>query len=104
MTAVDDRPDTGADDARRNALRGEYPTLQAMDARQEAIRSELAALDALDAPEADDLAWQGTLIQEFDDLDVIATGPRKRAKDLKRVLAARQDPANAEDGADTGPV
>jgi len=95
----------GEDDAtraRQDALRAQYRTLQDMDSRQEAIRAQLGALDQLEAPDADDLAWQGTLIQEFDDLDGLAVPLRKRAKDLERVLAARQDPANREDGADPG--
>jgi HK97 family phage major capsid protein len=86
--------------ARRETLRAQYRTLPDMDGRQEAIRSELAALDRLEDPGQDDLSWQSTLIQEFDDLDFIADPLRKRAVDLKRVLAARADPANGEGGAD----
>lgn len=94
----------GDDEARRrqDALRAQYRTLQDQDGRQEVIRSELAALDRLEEPGQDDLSWQGTLIQEFDDLDVIATPLRKRAQDLKRVLAARQVPGSEEAGADPG--
>src|SRR5262249_20414690 len=105
MTEVLDRPaEQGGDEsrARCDTLRAQYRTLQDMDARQDAIRAQLAALDRLEEPGPDDLLWQATLIQEFDDLDEMAAQPRQRAKDLKRVLAARQDPANVEEGADPG--
>ena len=82
--------------ARLDRLRGTYRTLQDMESRQETIRSEIQAISAVAEPEADDLAWQGTLITEHDDLDVLADPLRKRAKDLDRVMRAAQDPANTE--------
>jgi HK97 family phage major capsid protein len=105
MTEVIDRPaETGDDDGQRTRLaqlRGSYRSLQDMDGRQTAIRSELAAISALDEPGDDDLAWQGTLIQEFDDLDKLADPLRKRARDMERVMRAAADPGNREtpDGA-----
>jgi len=103
MTELQDRPAEapGDDDrARLDSLRGTYRTLQDMDSRQEAIRAEIAAISAIAEPGDDDLAWQGTLIREHDDLDVLAAPLRKRAKDLERVMRAKADPANAEDGTD----
>lgn len=100
MTEVLDRPaEPGADDAERvrlDRLRSAYRSLQDMDGRQAAIRSELAAISSIPEPEEDDLTWQSTLIQEFDDLDKLAKGPRKRAKDMERVMRAAADPANLE--------
>ena len=102
MTAVDDRTATAGagDDAARErqaALRGSYRSLQDMEARQRAIVAELAAIDQIDAPDEGDLAWQGTLITEHDDLDALAAPLRKRAKDMERVRAAHADPANREE-------
>jgi HK97 family phage major capsid protein len=99
VTEVLDRPaELGGDDerVRFDRLRSSYRTLQDMDGRQEAVRSELASISALPEPGEDDLAWQGTLIQEYDDLDRLAGPLRKRAKDLERVMRAAQDPANME--------
>ena len=100
MTAVDDRAATGAaDDAareRQNALRGQYRTMQEMEARQRSIVGELAAIDEIADPDEGDLAWQGTLITEHDDLDALLAPLRKRAKDMERVRAAHADPANRE--------
>jgi HK97 family phage major capsid protein len=101
VTAVDDRPAvTGEpDDAareRQNTLRGKYPTLQDMETRQRSIVGELASIDGLDEPGPDDLSWQGTIILEHDDLDVLAGPLRKRAKDLERIRSAHADPANRE--------
>ena len=101
MTDVLDRPaDAGTDDdgarSRQNGLRGQYRSLQDMESRQRAILGELAQLDAVGEPGEDDLAWQGTLITEHDDLDVLAAPLRKRAKDMERVRAAHMDPANRE--------
>lgn len=103
MTEVQDRPvDTGGDDeaARLDSLRAQYRTLQDMEGRQAAIRTEIQGISAIAEPGPDDLAWQGTLIREHDDLDTIAEPLRKRAKDLDRVLRARANPANTEPGAD----
>jgi len=101
-------PDVLDDDdvkrARQDSLRAQYRTLQEMDARQDSIRAEIKGISALDEPGPDDLAWQGTLITEHDDLDDLAKPLRKRAEDLKRVLAARQAPGGTEDGADPGAV
>jgi HK97 family phage major capsid protein len=100
MTEVLDRPaDTGDDDgarARQQQLRGQYRSLQVIDARQESLRGELRKLNQSDEPEEVDLGWQGTLIQEHDDLEEIAKPLRKRAADLERVFRAAQDPGNRE--------
>jgi len=100
VTEVLDRP-AGTDDgdakrARLAELRGTYRSLQDMTARQRAIVAELAGIDAITDPGEDDLAWQGTLITEHDDLDELAAPLRKRAADLARVRKAAQDPANLE--------
>ena len=99
MTAVDDRPDVAEDDGKRErhtALRAQYRTLQDMENRQRAIVAELATIDKLEDPQADDVAWQGTIIAEHDDLDELAAPLRKRAADLQRVRSAHADPANRE--------
>lgn len=104
MTDVLDRlpeEDAAAKRARLDALRGQYRTLQDMEARQRSIVEELARIDQLEDPGADDLAWQGTIITEHDDLDDLAAPLRKRAADLARVRAAHADPANRE-GPDSG--
>ena len=99
MTEVQDRPDTtgGDDSARLDSLRAQYRTLQDMEGRQEAIRAEIAGISAISEPGPDDLAWQGTLITEHDDLDKLAEPLRKRARDLDRVMRARTAPENSED-------
>jgi HK97 family phage major capsid protein len=96
----------GDDDAKRNrqqSLRTQYRTLQEMEGRQTAIRSELAAISALDEPGEDDLAWQGTLIAEYDDLDELVGPLRKRSAALDRIMAAAANPVNTVigDGART---
>ena len=105
MTAVDDRPaDAGAGDdsaaerdRRIEGLRAKYRSLQEIDERQRAILGELAAVDAIDDPDGGDFIWQGSLIREHDDLEKMAEKPRKRARDLERVRAAHEDPANREE-------
>ncbi len=67
-----------------------------MEARQRSIVTELAQIDDLPDPGEDDLAWQGTLITEHDDLDKLAAPLRKRAADMARVRAAHANPANRE--------
>lgn len=106
MTEVIDRPaaageDDDGRDTRLASLRTQYPSLQDMESRLDAIRAELANLDHEENPGEEDLAWQGTLIVEHDDLDGLAAPLRKRAADLKRVMTARQDPANSEPAVDT---
>jgi HK97 family phage major capsid protein len=76
-----------------------YRTLQEIDGRQHAIRAELSTIDALPEPTDDDVNWQGTLIQEYDALEERAGPLRRRMADIDRVMRARQDPANTEDGA-----
>jgi HK97 family phage major capsid protein len=105
VTEVTDRPaDAGAGDdsaaerdRRIEGLRAKYRSLQEIDARQRAIVDELAAIDAIDDPDGGDFIWQGSLIREHDDLEKMAEKPRKRAKDLERVRAAHEDPANREE-------
>lgn len=92
--------DGGEDQARLDSLRAQYRTLQDMEGRQAAIRAEIQGISSIAEPGPDDLAWQGTLIREHDDLDTLAEPLRKRAKDLDRVLRARTDPANTEAGSD----
>lgn len=101
MTAVDDRQDLSEEElaakrARQEALRGQYRTLQQMEERQRSLVAELASIDQIEDPQADDLAWQGTLILEHDDLDEIKAPLVKRAADLARVRAAYAEPANRE--------
>ena len=89
------------DDAKRNrivSLRTQYRSLPDMEARQTAIRAALAEISALEEPGDDDLMFQGTLIQEHDDLEELAVPQRKRAKALDRIMTAAQNPANLEDG------
>jgi len=76
-----------------------YRTLQEIDGRQYAIRAELSTIDALPEPTDEDVNWQGTLIQEYDQLEERAGPLRRRMADIDRVLRARQDPANTEEGA-----
>jgi len=91
-------PDSIAErDKRIETLRGKYRSLQEIDARQRSILDELAAIDAIDDPDGGDFIWQGSLIREHDDLEHMAAKPRKRAKDLERVRAAHEDPANREE-------
>lgn len=101
MTEVQDRTVSGAADEaareRHTALRGQYRTMQDMEARQRSIVAELAAIDEIADPDEGDLAWQGTLITEHDDLDALLAPLRKRAKDMERVRAAHADPANREE-------
>jgi HK97 family phage major capsid protein len=96
-----DGDDGDAQRARLDSLRAQYRTLQAQEDRQRALLAELAQLDSIAEPTEDDLAWQGTLIQEHDDLDTLAAPLRKRAADLERVRKAHQNPANRE-GPDAG--
>jgi HK97 family phage major capsid protein len=100
MTEVLDR-ETSADDgseerARLADLRSQYRSLQDMEARMRAVVGELGQIDDIADPGDDDMAWQGTLIQEHNDLEKLATPLRKRAADLERVRKAHQDPANRE--------
>jgi HK97 family phage major capsid protein len=76
-----------------------YRTLQEIDGRQAAIRTELQTIDVLPEPTDEDVNWQGTLIQEYDQLEDRARPLRRRMADIDRVLRARQDPDNREDGA-----
>jgi len=76
-----------------------YRTLQEIDGRQHAIRAELSTIDALPEPTDDDVNWQGTLIQEYDRLEDRAGPLRRRMADIDRVMRARQNPENREDGA-----
>jgi HK97 family phage major capsid protein len=75
-----------------------YRTLQEIDGRQAAIRTELQTIDALPEPTDEDVNWQGTLIQEYDQLEERARPLRRRMADIDRVLRARQEPDNREDG------
>ena len=104
MTEVTDRPaDAGAEDdsaaqeRRIEGLRSKYRSLQDIEERQRAIITQLAELDGLDNPDGGDFIFQGTLIQEHDDLEKMAEKPRKRARDMERVRAAHADPANREE-------
>ena len=105
MTEVADRPaDAGAADddsagqeRRIEGLRAKYRSLQDIEERQRAIITQLAELDGLDNPDGGDFIFQGTLIQEHDDLEKMAEKPRKRARDMERVRAAHADPANREE-------
>ena len=101
MTDVTTRDAVVDDDAKRNrqqTLRSQHRTLPDMEARQDAIRAELASISAIPDPADDDLTWQSTLIEEFDDLDELVAPLRKRAQDLDRVMRSAQNPANVEHG------
>ena len=104
MTEVTDRPadaaaddDSAAQERRIEGLRAKYRSLQDIEERQRAIITQLAELDGLDNPDGGDFIFQGTLIQEHDDLEKMAEKPRKRARDMERVRAAHADPANREE-------
>ena len=104
MTEVTDRPadaaaddDSAAQERRIEGLRSKYRSLQDIEERQRAIITQLAELDGLDNPDGGDFIFQGTLIQEHDDLEKMAEKPRKRARDMERVRAAHADPANREE-------
>lgn len=73
-----------------------HRSLQWLEDRQASIRSELARIDGLDEPSNEDVAWQQTLIVEYDANEVQATPLRRRANDLKRITRASQDPENRE--------
>lgn len=71
--------------------------LQDLEERQRSIKAELARLDQLgDATTDEDVAWQETLITEYDANEVLATPLRKRAADLRRIQAAGQQQENRE--------
>jgi HK97 family phage major capsid protein len=91
--------DTATQNQQQQAPPGNmYRTLQDIDGRQTAIRAELRSIDELPEPTDEDVNFQGTLIQEYDELEGRAAPLRRRMADIDRVLRARQDPANREDG------
>jgi HK97 family phage major capsid protein len=102
--ATEPDPDDGdggeenADDVSKNRLnKGNiYRNLQEIERRQTSIRSELGKLDKLDDPTDEDLLWQGTLIDEYDDLETRAQPLRKRHAELKRIQEAASKPSNNE--------
>jgi len=104
MTETINRVADSDDDkrARQQILRSQYATLPAMQSRQDLIRAELKNISDLDDPDEDDLAWQGTLIAEYDDLNEMAEPLAKRAKKLEAIFRNAQNPANVETpGTDT---
>jgi len=104
MTETINRVADSDDDkrARQQILRSQYATLPAMQSRQDLIRAELKNISDLDDPDEDDLAWQGTLIAEYDDLNEMAEPLAKRAKKLEAIFRNAQNPANVEvPGTDT---
>ena len=78
--------------ATNNLRRG----LQQIEERQRAIKAELQRISEIAEPSDEDVAWQETLITEWDANEVLATPLRKRAADLKRIHAASGDPTNRE--------
>ena len=76
--------------------------LQQIEDRQRSIKAELAKIDGLPEPSDEDVAWQDTLITEWDANEVLATPLRKRAADLNRINRAASDPANMEKATDDG--
>lgn len=71
--------------------------LQDLEERQRSIKAELARLDGLgDDTTDEDVAWQETLITEYDANEVLATPLRKRAADLRRIQAAGEQAENRE--------
>jgi len=75
----------------------QYRTLQDMEERQRSIQAELARISDLDDPTPEDLNWQGTIIQEFDDIEELAKPLRKRMQDIRRITKAADDPDNREE-------
>lgn len=73
-----------------------YRSLQQLEERQVAIRAELARIDEISEPSDEDVAWQGTLITEYDANEVQATPLRRRADDLRRITRAAAQPENRE--------
>lgn len=86
-----------ADDVHTNNLRR---GLQQIEDRQRAIKAELAKIDSITEPTDEDVAWQDTLITEWDANEVLATPLRKRAADLNRINRANADPGNREPATD----
>lgn len=76
-----------------------YRSLQQLEERQTAIRAELARIDQVNEPTDDDVAWQETLIQEFNGNETAATPLRQRAADLRRIQAVGAQPENREPAA-----
>lgn len=103
MTAVDDaaqltEDELAAQKTRLDALRARYRTLPDMEARQRAIATEeIPKITSLSEPGEDDLTWQETLIQEHQDLDLIAAPIRRRAEQMMAIARAHSDPANREE-------
>jgi HK97 family phage major capsid protein len=91
MTTTEDRPVEAPVPAGNP-----YRTLQEIEERQRAIKLDLARIDEIDEPDSEDVAWQGTLIREFDQNEVAATPLRKRMADLRRINKAGQEPENLE--------
>jgi len=102
VTAVEDdrqlsEDELAAQKTRLDALRARYRTLPDMEARQRAIATEeIPKITGLAEPGEDDLAWQETLIQEHQDLDLIAAPIRRRAEQMLAIAKAHDNPANRE--------
>ena len=73
-----------------------YRTLQEIEDRQRSIKLDLARIDEIAEPTAEDVAWQGTLIKEWDANEKQAEPLRQRMADLRRINKSSQEPANRE--------
>ena len=75
----------------------QYRSLQEMEGRLRTIQAELRAINDIQEPTPEDVAFQGSLIEEFDQVDAQAEPLRKRMKDLARIQARSEDPDNREE-------
>jgi HK97 family phage major capsid protein len=78
--------------------------LQQIEDRQRAITAELTRIGEIQEPTDMDVAWQETLITEYDSNEVLAGPLRKRAADLKRIAAANVVADNREPATDDAPA
>lgn len=75
----------------------QYRTLSDLDARMRAIKSELTNLDSLPEVSDEDVAFQGSLIDEYNDLEAKAEPLRKRMQAVQRITRAADDDENREE-------
>ena len=85
------------DEAQPQPGTNQYRTLQDMEERQRSIRQELGRIDEIQNPSEEDVNYQGTLIQEHDELEAKAEPIRKRMADVRRVRQAADNPENREE-------
>jgi HK97 family phage major capsid protein len=73
-----------------------YRNLQDIEERQRSIVQELGRIDAIDEPTVEDVNWQGTLIQEWNDNEAAAKPLRQRNADLRAIAQASRRTENRE--------